>query len=85
MIKGIFMYVLALIVLLAPAIILGWIGWSLLDWPGLLVGVFAGLLLFYVSIRKIAMQEAALEAQEGAASPEQEAITSPAEEAVKRD
>jgi hypothetical protein len=56
-IKAAVLYILALIVLLAPAIILGWIGLSLLSWPGLLVGVLAGLALFAYSVNKIAAQE----------------------------
>jgi hypothetical protein len=64
-IKAAVLYILALIVLLAPAIILGWIGLSLLSWPGLLVGVLAGLALFAYSVNKIAAQEDAEDEDEG--------------------
>lgn len=63
MVKSVFLYVLALIVLLAPAIILGWMGWSLLDWPGLIVGIIVGLAIFVFSMNKIAAQEASGENQ----------------------
>ncbi|NWJ47350.1 MAG: hypothetical protein HXX08_15945 [Chloroflexi bacterium] len=56
-IKAVFLYILALVVLLAPAILLGWIGWSLLDWWGGVLGIIGGLLIFYSSITKIARQE----------------------------
>ena len=56
--KEIFMYLLALIVLLAPAIILGWVGGSLLGWWGGIVGVIVGLIIFGFSLNKIAAQEA---------------------------
>ncbi len=59
MLKNIFLYILALVVLLAPAIILGWIGWSLLGWPGLVIGIIAGLVIFIFSMNRIASQEAA--------------------------
>lgn len=57
-VKEVFLYILALIVLLAPAIILGWIGLSLTDglglgWLGLLVGVIVGLVIFVASVNKI--------------------------------
>ncbi len=58
------MYILALVVLLAPAILLGWIGWSLLDWWGGVVGVIAGLALFAYSINKIAAQDRGEEDEE---------------------
>ncbi len=64
MIKAIFLYFLALVVLLAPAIILGWIGWSLLDWPGLIIGIVLGLAIFVFSMNKIAAQEAASQGEE---------------------
>lgn len=57
-IKAAALYVLALIVLLAPAIILGWIGLTLLSWPGLIIGVVVGLAIFAFSVNKIAAQEA---------------------------
>jgi hypothetical protein len=56
-VKEIFLYILALIVLLAPAIILGWVGLSLLGWVGLVIGVLAGLAIFAFSVNKIASQE----------------------------
>ncbi|MDB5079888.1 MAG: hypothetical protein JWP00_1812 [Chloroflexi bacterium] len=56
-IKAAALYILALIVLLAPAIILGWIGFSLIGWFGLVIGVLAGLVIFAVSVNKIAAQE----------------------------
>lgn len=58
-IKGIALYILALIVLLAPAIILGWIGLTLLGWLGLILGVIIGLVIFAYSVNKIAAQEEA--------------------------
>ena len=58
-IKGFALYILALIVLLAPAIILGWIGLTLLGWLGLLLGIIAGLVIFAFSVNKIAAQEEA--------------------------
>ena len=58
-IKGIALYILALIVLLAPAIILGWIGLTLLGWLGLILGVIVGLAIFAYSVNKIAAQEEA--------------------------
>ncbi len=64
MIKDIFMYILALVVLLAPAIILGWIGWSLLEWPGLLIGVILGLVIFAFSLNKIGTQDTADQQEE---------------------
>jgi hypothetical protein len=64
-IKAAVLYILALIVLLAPAIILVWIGLSILSWPGLLVGVLAGLALFAYSVNKIAAQEEAEDEDEG--------------------
>jgi hypothetical protein len=60
MVKNVFLYVMALVVLLAPAIILGWIGWSLLDWPGLIIGIIAGLAIFAFSMNKVISQEATL-------------------------
>ncbi|HEX2912889.1 MAG TPA: hypothetical protein VH186_18935 [Chloroflexia bacterium] len=56
-IKDFFLYILALIVLLAPAIILGWIGFSLLSWPGLVIGVIAGFAIFVFSVNKIQAQD----------------------------
>ncbi len=56
-IKAAVLYILALIVLLAPAIILGWIGLSLIGWVGLIIGVILGLALFAFSVNKIAAQE----------------------------
>ena len=56
-IKAAALYILALIVLLAPAIILGWIGLSLLGWVGLIIGVIVGLVIFAFSVNKIAAQE----------------------------
>jgi succinate-acetate transporter protein len=61
-IKAVFLYILALVVLLAPAILLGWIGWSLLDWWGGVLGIIGGLLIFYSSITKIARKELTEEA-----------------------
>ncbi|MBN9389644.1 MAG: hypothetical protein J0I20_16580 [Chloroflexi bacterium] len=58
-IKGIALYILALVVLLAPAIILGWIGLTLLGWLGLILGVIVGLVIFAYSVNKIAAQEEA--------------------------
>jgi hypothetical protein len=58
-IKGIALYIMALIVLLAPAIILGWIGLTLLGWLGLILGVILGLVIFAYSVNKIAAQEEA--------------------------
>lgn len=58
-IKGFALYILALIVLLAPAIILGWIGLTLLGWLGLILGIIVGLVIFAFSVNKIAVQEAA--------------------------
>lgn len=55
-IKAIFLYVLALIVLLAPVIILGWVGLSLLSWPGLIIGIIAGGLIFMASMNKVIQQ-----------------------------
>jgi FtsH-binding integral membrane protein len=55
--KAIFMYILALVVLLAPAILLGWIGWSLLDWWGGILGAILGLVIFAFSINKIIAQD----------------------------
>ncbi len=57
-IRGFFLYILALIVLLAPAIILGWMGASLFGWLGLVMGVVAGLVIFGLSVNKIAAQDA---------------------------
>ena len=57
--KDVFMYVLALIVLFAPAIILGWIGLTLLSWPGLIGGVVFGLAIFWFSVSKVAASDAA--------------------------
>lgn len=56
-IKAAALYILALIVLLAPAIILGWIGLSLIGWVGLIIGVVVGLVIFAYSVNKIAAQE----------------------------
>jgi len=64
-VKSLFMYILALTVLLAPAILLGWIGWSLVDWWGGILGIVGGLVIFGFSINKIAQQEEELEEQEG--------------------
>lgn len=50
---------LALIVLLAPAILLGWVGWSLLDWWAGIIGIILGLIIFAYSMNKVAAQEAA--------------------------
>ncbi len=58
-IKQIFMDGLALIVLLAPAILLGWVGWSLLDWWAGIIGIIIGLVIFAYSMNKVAVQEAA--------------------------
>ena len=58
-IKQIFMDGLALIVLLAPAILLGWVGWSLLDWWAGIIGIVIGLVIFAYSMNKVALQEAA--------------------------
>ncbi len=55
--KAVILYILALIVLLAPAIILGWIGLTLLSWPGLIIGILGGLMIFSFSVNKIAAQE----------------------------
>ena len=55
--KDILMYVLALIVLLAPAILLGWIGATLLDWWGGVLGVLVGLVIFALSLNKMSTQE----------------------------
>lgn len=68
-VKDIFLYILALIVLLAPAIILGWIGLTLLEgvglgWLGLIGGVIGGLVIFMVSVNKIAAQEQAADEDE---------------------
>ena len=51
------MDVLALIVLLAPAIILGWMGWSLFDWWAGIIGIVLGLIIFAYSLNKVAAQE----------------------------
>lgn len=73
-IKAAALYILALIVLLAPAIILGWIGLSLVGWIGLLGGVIAGLVIFAYSVNKIAQQEEAEgDDVEPAAAPEESA------------
>lgn len=66
--KDVFMYVLALIVLLAPAIILGWIGGSLVGWWGGIIGVVVGLIIFGFSISKIAAQEAEAEPETSSGS-----------------
>lgn len=71
-IKGIALYILALIVLLAPAIILGWIGLTLLGWLGLILGVLVGLVIFAYSVNKIAAQEEAEEEMSPAAPPAEE-------------
>ena len=71
-IKGIALYNLALIVLLAPAIILGWIGLSLLGWLGLILGVIVGLVIFAFSVNKIAGQEEADSDLEPAKPPAEE-------------
>jgi len=85
MLKNAFLYILALIVLLAPAIILGWIGWTLLDWWGMLIGIVLGLAIFIFSMNKIAAQEAAGEA-EGVVNRETEAVPlNQPEEALKHD
>lgn len=55
-IKAIFMYILALVVLLAPAILLGWIGFTLLNWWGGIIGIIGGLLIFAYSLNRIAAQ-----------------------------
>jgi hypothetical protein len=55
-IKAVFMYVLALVVLLAPAILIGWMGFTLLNWWGGIIGIIAGLVIFGFSINKIAAQ-----------------------------
>jgi hypothetical protein len=57
------MYVLALVVLLAPAILIGWIGFSLLNWWGGIIGVIVGLIIFGFSINKIAAQTDGEEAE----------------------
>ena len=75
-IKGFALYILALIVLLAPAIILGWIGLTLLGWLGLILGIIAGLVIFALSLNKMAAQDEA-EAEGEPASPEN---TSPEEQ-----
>jgi hypothetical protein len=62
-IKSVFMYVLALVVLLAPAILIGWIGFSLLNWWGGIIGVIVGLIIFGFSINKIAAQTDGEEAE----------------------
>ncbi len=76
--KSVFMYILALVVLLAPAILLGWIGWSLLDWWGGILGVVGGLVIFGFSMNKIAQQEEELEGQDvvmaEASTPSPEAV-----------
>lgn len=63
-IKAVFLYVLALTVLLAPVIILGWIGLSLLSWPGLIIGIFLGGLIFYSSMKKVIEQGADADEEE---------------------
>ncbi len=63
-IKEYFLYVLALVVLLAPAIILGWIGLTLLGWVGLVLGIMLGLVIFAFSVNKIAAEEAEEDADE---------------------
>jgi len=75
------MYILALTVLLAPAILLGWIGWSLVDWWGGILGVIGGLVIFGFSINKIAQQEEELEEQEGVI----EDVSAPSPEAVGKE
>ncbi len=72
-IKGFALYILALIVLLAPAIILGWIGLTLLGWIGLILGIIAGLVIFAFSVNKIAAQEEA----EGEIEPAQPSAEEP--------
>lgn len=71
-IKGIALYILALIVLMAPAIILGWIGLTLLGWLGLILGVMVGLVIFAFSVNKIAAQEEAEDEIEPAQPPTEE-------------
>jgi len=80
-VKSLFMYILALTVLLAPAILLGWIGWSLVDWWGGILGVIGGLVIFGFSINKIAQQEEELEEQEGVI----EDVSAPSPEAVGKE
>ncbi len=74
--KALFMYVLALVVLLAPAILLGWIGWSLLDWWGGVLGIIGGLVVFAFSINKIAQQDAGDEEEQSETSNENSAVDS---------
>ncbi len=69
-IKDLFMYLLALIVLLAPVIILGWIGLSLLGWPGMVLGIIIGLVIFVYSVNKVAGQEEAEAAELAPVEPE---------------
>ncbi len=73
-VKSAFLYILALIVLLAPAIILGWIGLTLLGWWGLILGILVGLAIFVASVNKIASQEEA-ESESESESEEAEAAT----------
>jgi small neutral amino acid transporter SnatA (MarC family) len=55
-VKAVFMYVLALVVLLAPAILIGWMGFTLLGWWGGIIGIIGGLIIFAFSLNKIAAQ-----------------------------
>ena len=67
-IKEIFLYLLALVVLLAPVIILGWIGLTLLGWLGLILGIGIGLAIFVYSVNKVISQDANEEAPPDAPS-----------------
>ena len=60
-VKALFLYILALVVLLAPAILLGWVGWSFFDWWGGIVGVISGMIIFFFSMNKVIAQNAAAE------------------------
>jgi hypothetical protein len=57
-VKNIFMLLLAWIVLLAPVIILGWMGASLFGWLGLIIGVLIGGAIFVASMNKVIQQDA---------------------------
>jgi glucose-6-phosphate-specific signal transduction histidine kinase len=57
-VKNIFMLLLAWIVLLAPVIILGWMGASLFGWLGLIIGVLLGGAIFVASMNKVIQQDA---------------------------
>ncbi len=84
-VRDIALYILALVVLLSPAILLGWVGLTLLGWVGLILGVIVGLIIFAFSVNKMIAQDAeedqTLEA--GETDSTSAGISNPAESTVE--